>query len=233
MKLAVQVMNNSVPETRKDKNSPNVGAVLVNQEGKVLETASRGEIRHGDHAEFTLLDKKCRDNPLDKTILFVTLEPCAPGSRHSPKLNCAERIVNARIAKVWVGMEDPDPTVDRKGLKYLEDNGIEVHMFDSDLQKQIRESNKQFIAEAEERAKQGTEDPKDIHLSPKDEGVSKANLQDFSDSVVKEFIEKAGLDVEFNSDAFIQGFLQLELLQKTEGNVEPTGWGLLLFGERP
>lgn len=61
MEMAVQVMNNSVPETRKDKNSLNVGAVLVNQEGKLLESASRGEIRHGDHAEFTLLDKKCRD----------------------------------------------------------------------------------------------------------------------------------------------------------------------------
>lgn len=29
-------------------------------------------------------------------------------------MGCAERIVNARIKEVWIGIEDPDPTVDRK-----------------------------------------------------------------------------------------------------------------------
>jgi len=57
MERAIEIMNQSVLETRKDKNSPNVGAVLVNQDGSI-DTASRGEIRHGDHAEFKLLERK-------------------------------------------------------------------------------------------------------------------------------------------------------------------------------
>ena len=53
-------------------------------------------------------------------------------------MSCAERIVLARIKEVWVGIEDPDPTVDRKGIKYLQDCGVTVHMFDRDLQETIR-----------------------------------------------------------------------------------------------
>src|SRR5207248_806188 len=112
----------------------------------------RGELREGDHAEFTLLDKKLQDEQLDGSVMFATLEPCAPGARKHPKLACAERIVNARITEVWVGIEDPDPTVDRQGIRYLEDHGIKVHLFDLDLQDEIQEANREFIAEALERA---------------------------------------------------------------------------------
>ena len=92
MELAIEVMRQSVPEPRKDgKASPKVGAVLVKPDGKV-ETAYRGELRHGDHAEFTLLERKNRGNKLDGSTLFATLEPCAPGARRDPKVDCAERI---------------------------------------------------------------------------------------------------------------------------------------------
>ena len=46
--------------------------------------------------------------------------------------------MNARIAEVWVGIEDPDPMVDRQGILYMEQHGIKVHLFDLDLQEQIR-----------------------------------------------------------------------------------------------
>jgi hypothetical protein len=42
-----------------------------------------------------------------------------PNARKDPNLGCAERIVNSRIKKVWIGIEDPDPSVDRKGIKYF------------------------------------------------------------------------------------------------------------------
>ena len=58
-------MHKSVDEPREDgKASPKVGAVLLKPQGTV-ETASRGELRHGDHAEFTLLERKNRDTLLD------------------------------------------------------------------------------------------------------------------------------------------------------------------------
>src|ERR1700733_138676 len=152
MEKAIEVMKQSINEPRADKKaSPLVGAVLVKTDGTV-DTAFRGELRHGDHAEYTLLERKHRDERLDGSSLFATLEPCAPGARKHPKLACAERIVNARIAEVWVGIEDPDPTVDRQGIRYLEQNGITVHLFDPDLQEQIRAANKQFIAQAAQRA---------------------------------------------------------------------------------
>ncbi|NOY89914.1 MAG: hypothetical protein GXP55_01805 [Deltaproteobacteria bacterium] len=119
MELAVQVMTDSLSEQRNDgKISPRVGAVLWKADGS-LDTAYRGELRDGDHAEFTLLERKNRGERLDGAVLFSTLEPCAPGARREPKLGCAERIVLARIKEVWVGVADPDPTVDRKGIKYL------------------------------------------------------------------------------------------------------------------
>lgn len=53
-----------------------------------------------------------------------TTRSCLPPSNRAllahnhPKLSCAERIVLARIEEVRVGVDDLDPTVDRKGIKY-------------------------------------------------------------------------------------------------------------------
>lgn len=101
MEKAIEVMRRSVDEPRADKKaSPLVGAVLVKRDGTV-DTAFRGECRYGDHAEYTLLERKHPGERLDGSMLFATLEPCAPGARQHPKLGCAQRIVNARIAEVW------------------------------------------------------------------------------------------------------------------------------------
>lgn len=233
MQQAIEVMLQSIQEPRPDKVSPKVGAVIIKPDGKI-DTAFRGELREGDHAEFTLLERKNRNMRLDGSILFATLEPCAPGARKHPKLSCAERIVNARIKKVWIGIEDPDPTVDRKGIKYLIDNGVEVEMFDADLQKIIRDANKQFIKEAEERAKQERESPEELILSEKEKGESKAALEDLSSDNINSFIKMANLGVDISSPKFNRLFAQLGLLEKqSDGDYIPTGLGLLLFGERP
>ena len=187
MEMAIAVMLKSIQEPRADKISPKVGAVLIKTDGEI-DTAFRGELRHGDHAEFTLLERKHRSDNVDNSILFATLEPCAPGARKHPKLGCAERIVNARIKKVYIGIEDPDPSVDRKGIKYLIDNGIEVEMFDADLQKVIRKANEQFIIEAEDRAKKVKEDKKEVTLSEIEKAETKAKLQDLSKEKVEKFI---------------------------------------------
>jgi ATP-dependent DNA helicase RecG len=143
MLMAIEAMKESKPEPREDHPSPKVGAVLVFPDGKV-EVAHRGELREGDHAEYTLLDKKHRHIPLDGCWIFATLEPCSPGSRHSPKVPCSERIVNARIAKVWFGEEDLALKDDFGGVTFLSKNGIEVEQFDSDLVKKIKKINKPF-----------------------------------------------------------------------------------------
>ena len=82
MEIAVEEMKRSVSENRSDNKAvPKVGAVLVwtNGESDVVTCAHRGELRNGDHAEYTLLDRKLRDKDLTGAVLFATLEPCARG----------------------------------------------------------------------------------------------------------------------------------------------------------
>ena len=233
MELAIAAMQKSIQEPRQDKVSPKVGAVLLKIDGE-MDTAYRGELRHGDHAEFTLLERKHRNDNVDGSIIFATLEPCAPGARKHPKLCCAERIVNARIKKVYIGIEDPDPSVDRKGIQFLIDNGIEVEMFDADLQKEIRDANKQFIEEAENRAKQiQVYVKKEVALSDIEKGAISAIINDLSEDKINAFITLAKLNVDFGSQEFNHIFTQLGLLEHKDNKLLPTGIGLLLFGKRP
>jgi ATP-dependent DNA helicase RecG len=235
MEQAIQVMRQSVAEPRADgKTNPLVGVVLWKPDGTV-ETACRGELRDGDHAEYTLLERKNRDRKLDGSALFATLEPCAPGSRRHPKLGCAERIVLARIKDVWIGIEDPDPTVDRKGIRYLQDSGVTVHMFDRDLQDEIQQSNQAFIEQALERAATAREEkkPKTIPLSPLENAFATTETKDLSTEALKQYRTIAKIPGAVGSPAFSRRLLQQGLLKHERGRSTPTGFGLLLFGREP
>jgi len=234
MELAIETMRESVSEPRTDgKASPKVGAVLSKPDGTV-ETASRGELRYGDHAEYTLLERKNRSNRLDGSVLFTTLEPCAPGSRRHPKLSCAERIVLARIKEVWIALEDPDPTVDRKGIKHLQDSGIKVHMFDRDLQEVIQKENKDFIAQAMERAATAKEaKPKTITLSTLEYALDRAAMDDFSAEALEQYRSIAKIEDKLGSASFNRRLVQQGLLKHEDSQFTPTGFGLLLFGKEP
>ena len=232
MEQAVEVMRQSIPERRRDgKKSPAVGAVLCKLDG-TIETGYRGELRDGDHAEFALLERKNRANRLDGAVLFTTLEPCAPGARKFPKLSCAERIVLARIKEVWVGLEDPDPTVDRKGIKYLQDNGVTVHMFDRDLQDTIRTDIKEFIDQALERAAEA-EQPKAVVLSKYETSVLATDMRDFSQESLERYRTIARIGDAVDSQGFQRRLLQQGLLMEQGGRFVPSGFGLLLFGKSP
>ena len=233
MELAIAVMKQSVSEPRADgKTSPLVGAVLVKPDGSI-ETAHRGELREGDHAEFALLERKNRAVRLDGSKLFATLEPCAPGSRKHPKLGCAERIVLARIKEVWVGIEDPDPTVDRKGIKHLQDNGVTVHMFDRDLQDQIHDANKIFIAQALERKAKAEEKVKPVVLSELESAPAKADLSDLSQEALAVYRAAGRTDGPEPIALFHRRLVQQGLLLEKNGVRVPSGYGLLLLGKSP
>src|SRR3990167_1211958 len=221
MEQAIEVMRQSVHEPRKDdKATPKVGVVLRKADG-TIETGCRGELRYGDHAEFTLLERKNRANKLDGSVLFATLEPCAPDSRHPPKMSCAERIVLARIKEVWVGLEDPDPTVDRKGIKYLQDAGVTVHMFDRDLQEVIHAENRDFIAQALERAEtaRGAKQLKEIPLSPFENILATAAVKDFSREALVRYRLQAKIADTADSSAFKRRLLQQGLLKKEKARL--------------
>lgn len=233
MEMAIEVMKQSVHEPRPDgKPLPNVGAVLYKSDG-LVETACRGELRWGDHAEFALLERKNRHNRLDGAKLFATLEPCAPGARKHSKLSCAERIVLARIREVWVGIEDPDPTVDRKGIKSLQDNGVTVHMFDRDLQEVIRKENRLFIDQALERAAEAEEEAKAVTLSLFEKPFPHAGLRDFSREALEQYRTTAKIPEAVGSGTFNRRLAQQGLLRASGNRFVPSGFGALLFGTSP
>jgi ATP-dependent DNA helicase RecG len=233
MEMAIEVMRQSVPEPRTDgKASPKVGTVLLKPDGTV-ETACRGELRYGDHAEYALLERKNRGSKLDGSILFVTLEPCAPGARRDPKVDCAERIRLARIKEVWVGIQDPDPKIARKGITHLEQNGIHVHMFDRDLQEVIEKENTDFLEHALERAATAKKEPVEIVLSSLENKLPAAVLADFSNKALAVYRKRAGIADAVGSDEFNRRLLQQGQLKEEGDRLVPTGFGILLFGKEP
>lgn len=233
MKLAVEVMKKSIPERKKKDPSPYVGAVLVFPDGTV-ETAYRGEFREGDHAEYTLLDKKNRHRELSGCWLFATLEPCAPGARNAPRVSCAERIVNARISDVWFGIEDKNPKVDHGGIEHLVDNFITVHQFLPEFHKEIEKLNDKFMEWAniknnEEKAKK---------LKPQNhlnERAAATNLDNLSDIALQKFLTESKRNFKPKSEKFLQELMEMDLLEydKKSKTYLPTGNAILLFGKTP
>ena len=232
MERAIEVMEGSIQEPREDGViSPEVGAVLVMPDG-THETACRGQLRDGEHAEDTLIERMLSKTLLDEAMLFVTLEPCAPGARTPPKRSCSEIIVSARIPKVWIGIEDPDPKVDRKGIQFLIDSGVEVEMFEPDLQDKIRQCNKDFIRQAEERAKAITKIAVPTLSSSLDEPIDGTSYDDLSAEALQNFSEVASINLDSSAERFKMILAQLGLLYRQEDDFIPTGNGLLLFGKR-
>lgn len=233
MLMAIEAMRNSISEPRDDKKvSPKVGAVIIKPDGSI-ETAHRGELRYGDHAEFTLLERKNRNCDLNGSCLFATLEPCAPGSRKHPKLSCAERIYLARIKKVWIGIEDPDPTVARKGIKYLEDNGVSVKMFDADLQEMITIENEKFLGQAIERAKEVKQKKEPIKLSSFENKVDHYEIKDMSDEALEFYSKKSSNDNLSGTEGFYRSLMLQGLFEEIDRKFIPTGFGIIVFGKSP
>lgn len=101
--------------------NPNVGCVIV------LDDEIIGEGFHykaGEpHAEVFAL-REAQDKAHGATA-YVTLEPCSHYGRTPP---CAEALVKAKVAKVICAMQDPNPQVAGRGIKILQDAGIEVQV---------------------------------------------------------------------------------------------------------
>jgi diaminohydroxyphosphoribosylaminopyrimidine deaminase/5-amino-6-(5-phosphoribosylamino)uracil reductase len=102
--------------------NPWVGAVVVDPRGTVVASGATEAIG-GRHAEVVALDAA---GPASRgATLYVTLEPCAHTGRTPP---CTDRITAAGVARVVVGVIDPDPRVSGSGIEVLRGAGIDVEV---------------------------------------------------------------------------------------------------------
>ncbi|WP_206514601.1 bifunctional diaminohydroxyphosphoribosylaminopyrimidine deaminase/5-amino-6-(5-phosphoribosylamino)uracil reductase RibD [Brevibacillus marinus] len=133
MSVALQLAQGTVGQT-----SPNpvVGAVVV-KEGAIVGLGAH--LRAGEaHAEvhaLTMAGEKAQG-----AVLYVTLEPCCHTGRTPP---CVEAIINAGVSRVVVATCDPNPKVAGKGVKRLQEAGIDVTV--GVLEEKARRLNEVFF----------------------------------------------------------------------------------------
>jgi diaminohydroxyphosphoribosylaminopyrimidine deaminase/5-amino-6-(5-phosphoribosylamino)uracil reductase len=102
--------------------NPRVGAALVSSSGIIVSGFHKKA--GGPHAEIEVFNE-CKLKGIDTqgATLAVTLEPCSHFGKTPP---CAQAVIDAGISKVLYAGLDPNPLVSGRGVKLLQDHGVEV-----------------------------------------------------------------------------------------------------------
>jgi diaminohydroxyphosphoribosylaminopyrimidine deaminase / 5-amino-6-(5-phosphoribosylamino)uracil reductase len=118
--------------------NPWVGAVVVAADGEVFEgfTAPPG----GPHAERRALE--AAGARARGAVVYTTLEPCAHHGRTGP---CTDALIGAGVARVVVGVADPDPAVAGAGIAQLAEAGIDIEMADEVVAADIERSLQPYL----------------------------------------------------------------------------------------
>lgn len=119
--------------------NPSVGAVIY-KDGRLI---GRGFTQRtgGPHAEIMAMrDADARGESLEGAEVYVTLEPCSHYGRTPP---CALALIKRRVKRVVAAILDPNPLVAGRGLRMLEDAGIETVV--GVLAQEAREVNIGFL----------------------------------------------------------------------------------------
>ena len=120
--------------------NPMVGAVLV-YEDKII-----GQGYHKKygvaHAEVNCINNVGEDHKslIEKSTMYVSLEPCAHYGKTPP---CSDLIIKNKIKKVVIGCRDIYEKVAGKGIKMLQNAGVET--ITGTLEKECIELNKRFF----------------------------------------------------------------------------------------
>ncbi len=99
--------------------NPMVGAVVV-KDGEIVGTGYHRQFG-GDHAEVKALREA--GHLARGATLYCNLEPCSHFGKTPP---CVNRIIESGVARVVIGMLDPNPLVNGRGVKMLREHHLEV-----------------------------------------------------------------------------------------------------------
>lgn len=138
MKRAIELTRLGLANTSPN---PRVGAVVVHN-GKIIGEGFHRKAGQG-HAEVNAISSvKPGDVALlHEATIYVTLEPCSHYGKTPP---CAKLLIDKGIKRVVVGSQDPSPKVNGKGIKMLEDAGIEVTILTGDISQECKDLNPEF-----------------------------------------------------------------------------------------
>jgi diaminohydroxyphosphoribosylaminopyrimidine deaminase/5-amino-6-(5-phosphoribosylamino)uracil reductase len=143
MKKAVELAAKSVSESGQVDPSPSVGAV-IDKNGTKISSAYRGQYAPGNHAEKCAIEfADGRD--LSASVVSTTLEPCS--RLNSPKIACAQRLIDQGVSTVFIGVYNPNPKIYREGWKMLQDAGIKLRGFPADLRDQSLAINSALLGQ--------------------------------------------------------------------------------------
>jgi diaminohydroxyphosphoribosylaminopyrimidine deaminase / 5-amino-6-(5-phosphoribosylamino)uracil reductase len=144
MKRAIALARRCEQEPGRDDVTPRVGVVIA-KDGEILAEAYRGQDpdKGGDHAEFIALHQIPSKVDLATAEVFTTLEPCS--QRNPPKKPCATHLIERGVGTVHIGSYDLNPRIFRQGWRMLNEAGIALKDFPSDLRDEIATDNQAFL----------------------------------------------------------------------------------------
>ncbi|HEY3832321.1 MAG TPA: bifunctional diaminohydroxyphosphoribosylaminopyrimidine deaminase/5-amino-6-(5-phosphoribosylamino)uracil reductase RibD [Acidimicrobiia bacterium] len=102
--------------------NPWVGCAIV-RDATVLATGATAGGPGSPHAERVALAALAPGTDARGATVYATLEPC---DHHGTTPPCVDALIEAGVARVVVGIEDPDPRVAGKGMARLRAAGIDV-----------------------------------------------------------------------------------------------------------
>ena len=116
--------------------NPMVGCVISRDDKIIAQDYHRlyGEA----HAEVNALEKINYKG--ENTKVYITLEPCSHFGKTPP---CTEALIRAGVKKVFIAMLDPNPLVSGRGMRVLQDSGIEVEV--GLLEEEANKINRGFV----------------------------------------------------------------------------------------
>ena len=124
--------------------NPMVGSIIVYNN----EIIGQGyhEKYGSNHAEVNAINSVQDKSLLEKSTLYVNLEPCCHQGKTPP---CTDLIIENKIPKVVIGCKDSYSKVSGNGIKKLRNNLIEV--IDCVLDDKCRELNRRFFCYHEKK----------------------------------------------------------------------------------